>query len=262
MLPFFERKDAELFVYEYAEFAFPAHFHPSIEVIVPERGQIKLVMEGNGHILQKGDIGIIFPGIVHHYEYIPNTNSKGYLILIGKQLMGEYNGEMENCKAKSPVLKCTELDTDALNALEKLRHMQESNLRGKKAYAKMFLFHLFEKIELSENADIHEDILYRLVDYMEKHFTEDITLETTAEALYISKYTLSRVFGKSLGQSYNDYLNNLRVRYVIEKMENGERISEAAFDAGFNNLRTFNRAFKKVTNLTPREYKMRQVKIT
>ncbi|MBQ8003086.1 MAG: AraC family transcriptional regulator [Clostridia bacterium] len=67
----------------------------------------------------------------------------------------------------------------------------------------------------------------------------------------VSKYTLSRLFNTKLKDGFNDYLNSLRVRNAIELMETGKSISECAYESGFENLRTFNRAFKKVMGICP-----------
>ena len=118
----------------------------------------------------------------------------------------------------------------------------------------MVLCHLFDKIETVECKKHEDETVYKLVDYMEKHCTENLKLETVAEALFVSKFTLSRIFSSRLGTCFNDYLNSLRIKYALELLDKGIKISNAAFESGFNNLRTFNRAFIKTTKITPSEY--------
>lgn len=254
MLPFFENKDAELFVFEYSEFGFPAHFHPSIEIVCSIEGEMGIVVDGESHLLRKDEIGVIFPDRVHRYEHIPNTNSRGYLMLVSGKLMGEYRAMTENALPKNCIIKKEELDEDCITALERLRHMQDATLLRQKAYARMVLCHLFEKLEITESEKCEEAMVYRLVDYMERHFAENISLDTLSEALHANRYSLSRIFSSQLGMSFNDYLNSLRINRATELVQNGETISSAAFEAGFNNLRTFNRAFLKLMGKTPSEY--------
>ena len=254
MLPFFEKKDTELFVYYYSEFGFPSHFHPFVEIVVAQGGTMGIVVDGESHLLHEGEIGIIFPNHVHHYDYIPDTNSKGYLILIGMALAGEYRHNMEGCIPKNCIIRADSLPHDCINALESLKSMEKSPLRMQKAYARMVLCHLFDKIETVECKKQEDETVYKLVDYMEKHCTENLNLETVAEELFVSKFTLSRIFSSRLGTCFNDYLNSLRIRYALELLDKGIKISNAAFESGFNNLRTFNRAFIKTTKITPSEY--------
>ena len=105
----------------------------------------------------------------------------------------------------------------------------------------MFLCLLFEKLALREVTE-KTDLLPLVVDYMERNFTQKLSLETVAASVYISKYTLSRLFNTQLKSSFNTYLNSLRVRNAMELMEKGKSISESAYESGFENLRTFNRA--------------------
>ncbi len=254
MLPFFENKDTELFVFEYSEFGFAPHFHPSIEIVCSSEGEMGIVVDGERHILHKDEIGVIFPDRVHRYEYIPNTNSRGYLMLLSGNLMGEYRTITENGTPINCIIKKEELEEDCIAAMEKLRTMQDASLERQKAYARMVLCHLFEKIEIREGVKHEEATLYKLVNYMEQHFAENISLESVADAIYANRYSLSRIFSSQLGMNFNDYLNSLRIRRAIELVEKGERISSAAFEAGFNNLRTFNRAFLKLMGKTPSEY--------
>lgn len=254
MLPFFEKKDEELFVYEYSEFGFPPHFHPSIEIVCATEGQMGIVVDGARHLLHKGEIGVIFPDRVHGYEYVPNTESKGYLMLISANLMGDYRNKTDSCVPINCIIKKEELDEDCISAMEKLRRMEKGSAERKKAYAQMVMCHLFEKLEVTACEKYDESTLYKLVNYMENRFTEKISLEDVAEELYVSRYSLSRIFSSQLGMSFNDYLNNLRIHRATKLLKNGENISSAAFEAGFNNLRTFNRAFKKLMKKTPSEY--------
>ncbi len=254
MLPYFEKKDTELFVYCYSEFGFSPHFHPFVEIVVAQSGQMGIVVDGKSNLLHEGEIGIIFPNHVHHYEYVPDTNSKGYLILIGMALIGEYRHDMEGRIPKNCVIRIDSLSPDCIHALEKLKSMETAPLRMQKAYARMVLCHLFDKLETVTCKKHEDETVYKLVDYMEKHCTENINLEAVAEALFVSKFTLSRIFSSRLGTSFNDYLNSIRIRYSLELLDKGSKISNAAFESGFNNLRTFNRAFIKATKKTPTEY--------
>ena len=58
--------------------------------------------------------------------------------------------------------------------------------------------------------------------------------------------------------NFNDFVNEKRAEAVIEKLKNGEHISNTllsiALDCGFNSKTTFNRAFKKHTGITPKQF--------
>ncbi len=249
MLPFFEKKDTELFVYEYKNFGFPVHLHPSLEVVWARRGDIILCIDGASHFLREGQLGIVFPGKVHSYEYA--GDGEGSIFLLGLGLFGSYRKYVEGREPCDCVVK--DIDADAFFALERLRSCMNESLNRQKVYARLFLCCLFETLTLREVTE-KADLLPLVVDYMERHFTEHLSLDKVASSLYISKYTLSRLFNTQLKSPFNTYLNSLRVRNAMELIEKGGSISECAYESGFENLRTFNRAFKAVMGTCPTEW--------
>ncbi|RYY52505.1 MAG: AraC family transcriptional regulator [Chitinophagaceae bacterium] len=71
-------------------------------------------------------------------------------------------------------------------------------------------------------------------------------------------YLLSKVINGMYGKSFNDYVNEFRVREAIRLLQSPAHqnfnLLGIAYDAGFNSKSTFNRAFKKVTGKNPKEY--------
>lgn len=106
--------------------------------------------------------------------------------------------------------------------------------------------------ELKEN-------LSRIKEYLckEKVYTDPlISLERLAKGLKMQEKLLSQVINQSSGSNFNDFINSFRIEYAIEMMKNSDmKILEIAYEAGFNSKTTFNTSFKKITGLTPSEYK-------
>ena len=94
----------------------------------------------------------------------------------------------------------------------------------------------------------------------EKRFLDpSITLDAIAESLQLSKSHLSRVINTELGMGFPDYLNSLRVEEAKSYLGNPEfehyTLVAIGLEAGFASKTTFNNTFKKMTGLTPSEYK-------
>jgi AraC-like DNA-binding protein len=89
---------------------------------------------------------------------------------------------------------------------------------------------------------------------------EDPELSLTQVAKYFSTNPslISRVINLGFRQNFNDCINYYRVEAVKEKLRNGEQqrqtLLSIALDCGFNSKATFNRSFKKVTGMSPREW--------
>lgn len=86
----------------------------------------------------------------------------------------------------------------------------------------------------------------------------ELTLSELARRLQTNTSVLSKVVNQGFGQSFNDYINQFRVNAVIESLKKGEQKKQTllgiAFDAGFNSKATFNRAFKKLTGQSPKDW--------
>lgn len=92
---------------------------------------------------------------------------------------------------------------------------------------------------------------YRTVNYINDHFTENITIQSLSKELFIDRGRLSKVFLKYAGTSLSTYISTLRINRATQLIENGYGITVAALESGFQSVRTFNDVYKKITNSSP-----------
>ncbi|NRF91971.1 helix-turn-helix transcriptional regulator [Paenibacillus frigoriresistens] len=98
------------------------------------------------------------------------------------------------------------------------------------------------------------------MEYLENNYSGDITLELVADKLNISSGYLSTYFKDKTGINFIDYLNNLRIRKAKEMLlQPGSRIQDVARKAGYQNMNSFNRMFKKFSGVTPSEFRKQAV---
>jgi len=94
----------------------------------------------------------------------------------------------------------------------------------------------------------------------EKHLFENprLTLQDVANELDTTTKTISSVVNSEFNMNFNDFVNHYRIEAVKVKLEKGEQNTSTllgiALDCGFNSKATFNRAFKKSTSLSPKDY--------
>lgn len=99
-------------------------------------------------------------------------------------------------------------------------------------------------------------ITHYILDYVEKHLSEDINISTLAEAAGYSTGYLSRVFKQQEGVSIHDYITMSRINLARELLCNTNlRVYEIAGCCGFDNSTYFIKVFKQHTGQTPQEFK-------
>ncbi|HCE56517.1 MAG TPA: AraC family transcriptional regulator [Prolixibacteraceae bacterium] len=113
-----------------------------------------------------------------------------------------------------------------------------------------------------------ENYVSRIKDFMHKekpYLDANLTLPHLATMLHIPTHILSRVINEKIGLNFFDFINQYRVEEVKTKISEPDfdnlSLLGIAFDCGFNTKSAFNRVFKKMTGLTPSEYKKTIIKI-
>lgn len=94
-----------------------------------------------------------------------------------------------------------------------------------------------------------------VLDYIELHYAEPISVSELAGLCYFSDYHFMRFFKKHMSMTCVEYINNLRLEKSVELFEQGNTsILDVSLSVGFRNLSYFHRAFKKKYHMTPRSF--------
>jgi AraC-like DNA-binding protein/ligand-binding sensor protein len=92
--------------------------------------------------------------------------------------------------------------------------------------------------------------------YIQEHQTEELSLTQVAKAVNMSSFYFCKTFKKIAGINFTDYVSRVRIEKSKNLLLNPNlRVSEIAFEVGFQSLTHFNRVFKKVLNQSPTEYR-------
>ena len=92
-------------------------------------------------------------------------------------------------------------------------------------------------------------------EYIINHHSTGITLSDVAEIANMTETSFCRYFKQRTRKTYSRYLTEVRVESACTKLRTGKHtISDICYDSGFQNLSNFNRQFKRVTGMSPRQY--------
>ncbi|HSS51626.1 MAG TPA: AraC family transcriptional regulator [Thermoanaerobaculia bacterium] len=98
--------------------------------------------------------------------------------------------------------------------------------------------------------------LQRVREYVEQNLSEPISLREAASAAGLEEKYFSAFFHRKTGVCFRDWLAGRRVGRAIEILtQHDDTITNVAASVGFQDLGTFERSFKRLTGLTPREFK-------
>ena len=95
-----------------------------------------------------------------------------------------------------------------------------------------------------------------LIDYVDAYYTGDLTLKRLSRIFYINEKYLGRLFKKTTGLAFNEYLSRKRLYHAKELLEKTDRpILTIALDCGFNNTSYFYRLFGREFGKAPAAYR-------
>ena len=106
------------------------------------------------------------------------------------------------------------------------------------------------------NANAEPPMITRAKQFIEEHHTEDLSLGIVARAVSTSTFYFCKMFKKATGINFTDYLSRIRIEKAKNLLLNPNlRISEIAYQVGFQSLTHFNRIFKKLAGQSPTQYR-------
>lgn len=118
-----------------------------------------------------------------------------------------------------------------------------------------FIISLLRKTS-GEKAEAVPMITQQAAAYINTDFRDKISLALLAEKLSVSVNYLGALFKKHLGASFNDYLNNVRLKYACNLLISSDlSVKEVAYASGYASTEYFTYIFKKKTGVTPRDYR-------
>lgn len=132
----------------------------------------------------------------------------------------------------------------------------QSILTMLKIFGKQLTFVSNQIVIMQENTE--PGIIKRAKEFITQHQSEDLTLTKVAKAVNISEFYFCKMFKKFTGLNFTEYLCRIRIERARQLLLNPNiRISEIAFEVGFQSLTHFNRVFKRIAGLSPSEYRSR-----
>lgn len=251
------------------------HFHDFHKILLLMKGNVSYCVEGRTYDLQADDIVFVPAGEVHRPVLHDTAIYERIIIYISKDYLNTYrtdNYDLAQClieahQKQSHVLRVPAFGTTKLGQIvRELEQSLDSNEYANELYHNLLFLEFM--IQLNRVA-IHDGIEYLsnsssnkkmidVIDYLNEHLTDDLSIDFLAETFYLSRYHLMHAFKEETGYTIGNYLSTKRLLLARDRIRQGEPITNVCYECGFRNYSTFSRAYKKNFGCSPREQLSRQ----
>ncbi len=251
------------------------HDHNYSEIVLILSGTTTHLFEGKRVTVNPGDVLLLHPENLHAYDDVDNMvlvnilydTQKLYLPVVDGYRLPMYRTfvpeNIRNVKCcAEPIMHLEGENMEVVCDLIKRMHDElKKDLPGSQLCTLALLIELiitlcrFHK-DTEKTYEIHPKI-GEILNYMKKHYTEDIKIDALTKKIGMSRRNFFLIFKKITGLSPVQYLIRLRVASAAEKLLNSNKnIAEIANECGFTDSNYFCRKFYEINKLSPRNFRI------
>lgn len=247
------------------------HWHPCSEMLFVHEGKGNVIVNQRAYEIRRGMLYVFQPFQLHKvYAEVSSETPYVRSILHFDSVLTE---ELQSFPVRQNrfrellqgqrVEQAFDLACDALFMEKALEQFAHGSRNGHEANREEITVLLLKLLDFARPAAGPAPAPTRpsrysetIMQWIERHYSEDVTLERVAEQLHLSKFYLSRVFRQETGSSLTDYLTARRIKQACRLLQTTalpiDRIGE---DVGMPNVSYFIQVFKKVVGTTPLKYR-------
>lgn len=259
MKAYFENRAEPLMANTSPGFRFPPHLHSQLELLYVQNGEMTVTVREQTGTLPAGGLVVVFPNQIHSYL---DFSCGGVITTIVADLAytGGYLDTLMQFHPVCPFLMPEQLHPNVSYAIGEMVRENASCGAGSKVYGPMLqliLARIMPLLELRQNhSKDHQELTWQIVNYVNEHYREKLTLDMLARGIGLSRYRLSHVFSEKIGQSFSSYVSSIRLAYARTLLtETDMPVTVIAEEAGFESQRTFFRTFREQYGMSPQQYR-------
>lgn len=229
-----------------------AHIHEFSEIAFVKSGCQTVYVDGKKHRVEENHGIIILPNQIH--EYTAETPALVRCLVFSNDFIQAFFVKTAGAKPKHPIADFSEY-TQLFDMLEKTRPSDTVQLGGLLC---LICDRFLKSSDWSFKASADTGAYHAVIDYISNNYRQDITLKEISEKLgYNEKYLSSALHGLT-HMNFRLFLASYRIEFAKQRLlSNDMSVTDIALESGFSSINTFNRIFKQLTGMTPREYRRR-----
>jgi AraC-like DNA-binding protein len=251
------------------------HYHPEYQLTLVQRGQGKRFVGDDISRFKAGDLVLTGPNLPHMWcssrdRVAGGLPHEAVIIQFPDSIFG---GQFLELPEMSPVRRLLERSAQGIRFADSVRRkIGPRMIRMGRQRGLARLIELLEILRILSQAPVDRILssraftrtvgfadrerIDRICRYVAENSTRPIVLAETAAAAHMSVPAFTRFFRKCTGKTFLEYLTELRVGAACRLlMETDRTVAQVSSAAGFGNLSNFNRRFRDLKGITPREFR-------
>lgn len=259
MLPFYEVVPEIMRFNPIHVFNFPDHLHDDLEIHFMQKGTLIVPIDGVEYAVGDNQFLFTWPRTIHACKTPKGIEPDGLHLIIKPQTLPLFQRQLLDFVPAQPLFDYDARDPDQHYAVETMKRMLKTPQSPILCSVAGLLLALFSPhMNLTPRRSVIDDNAHKLIDFISKHYAENLTLDKVARSTGIEKYMISRIFNGRFSSSFRSYLNSIRMSYALNMLISSElSITYICYESGYNSLRTFNRTFTAAFGMPPSEYRRR-----
>ena len=246
------------------------HHHDFYELYFLLSGDVTYIIESRVYHVLPGDLLLISPRELHQVCIRPEMSAyERYVLWVAPQTLSELSTpDTDLARSLDParpgygnLLRLSPEDREKIQSMmEQLyRESQSAGFGGellRRSLLVQFLVTINRLVEREkpEQPPRSNQAVSKVIDYINLHYGEPLSLDMLAERFYVSKYHLSHEFNRQVGTSLYRYIQKKRLMFARQLLAGGERPNQVYAACGFGDYAGFYRAFRAEYGVSPREY--------
>lgn len=229
------------------------HIHATMEIVMVNRGMLTMTVDGIVYDISEG-YGLFIPPFSPHTFHSKEPNLC-HVLCFSEVLVPYF---FEFVKNNTPTVHLFKVSDASWQLSENLLpdYTNSADYITAEAVLAPLCHDAYTGCSFEPRKVVFGDAFSKVINYIEMHFIEDIDLDSVARAVGAHPVTISKMFSKHTGVGFHYYLQYQRCAHAAYLLKNRNMsVSEIAYDSGFGSIRSFNRAFSAVYNITPTQYR-------
>lgn len=237
--------------YTYTKTDYAPHFHKNMELMVVLEGAVSVTVDGVRRIVNSGQLVLVLPNQIHSFALC--TGAKLWVAVFSGDYVPQFTHDVNGKRGSDFVFEAPDA---VLTLLQENLISNDGTLLMKKACFYAACDAYLRSVSLEPRPEKRGFIVGEILDWISQNYTEDISLKQAAEVFGYEYHYLSRLLNRGYRIRFVDLLNSYRVERARELLRSTDLgVMQIMSHSGFQSMRSMNLVFKKVTGVTPVEYR-------